>query len=507
MFEIELGEGSASFQADKRWDGGRRGRGHTPDLEVDLPRGATVVIEAGSADIEADGLAGDQRYRTASGDMTLRAVSGRVAVDAVSGDVDISATGEAAMTIKTVSGDVELRAGTLTALDATTTSGDLRIAGRLDGPGPFAIVTVSGDTLLAPAGDVRIEMATLSGDIRSKVGGRTEGGRGRRSLSVGAGGPLVSFRSLSGDLLVVPPTPVALPAGRAARPRSRLVRSGGARPPPSRPSAPPNGAIAAAYDDARLRILRSLERGEIDVAEAGQRLEALDGIDPLDEPDRRPMRTHPRPRPPPGRRTTSTAPRPPGSTRTRRLMPDDALERVLRLVAEGRLTADEAGRSSMPSTIAPAPSAVAGGRRTRIRRSGRGHHRRQRPRSGQDAPGRGHRGGRAVINLRIPLSLGRAAINQVPGISDATSDRIREAIEAGHQGLDRRGRRRRRRGPDLARMTALDVVAAADRARRRGCRCWHRSPAATSGWSGSARASRCSATRSSSSPSRGSSSA
>ena len=77
---------------------------------MDLPRGATVVIEAGSADIEADGLAGDQRYRTASGDMTLRAVSGRIAVDVVSGDVDISATGEAAVTIKTVSGDVELRA-------------------------------------------------------------------------------------------------------------------------------------------------------------------------------------------------------------------------------------------------------------------------------------------------------------------------------------------------------------------------------------------------------------
>ena len=35
-------------------------------------------------------------------------------------------------------------------------------------------------------------------------------------------------------------------------------------------------AIAAAYDEARLRILRSVERGEIDVAEAGRRLEALD---------------------------------------------------------------------------------------------------------------------------------------------------------------------------------------------------------------------------------------
>ena len=152
------------------------------------------------------------------------------------------------------------------------------------GPGPFAIVTVSGDTLLAPAGDVRIEMATLSGDIRSKVGGRTEGGRGRRSLVVGAGGPLVSLRSLSGDLLVVPPTPVHAPGRRArSAPEPPLAPEAPAAPEPARQRREP--AIAAAYDDARLRILRSLERGEIDVAEAGQRLEALDGIDPLEEPE------------------------------------------------------------------------------------------------------------------------------------------------------------------------------------------------------------------------------
>jgi hypothetical protein len=288
MFAIELGDGSASFHADKRWDRGRR---HTPDVEVDLPRGATVVIEAGSADIEADGLAGDQRYRTASGDITLRAVSGRVALDAVSGEVDISATGESAMTIKTVSGDVDLRAATLTVLEATTTSGDLRIAGRLAGPGPFAIVTVSGDTLLAPAGDLRIEMATLSGDLRSKVGGRTEGGRGHRTLVVGGGGPLVSVRSLSGDLLVVPPTPVPVKAVAAVAPSAPAAPAALGAPaapePTGAPAAQPepitaaaNTAIAAAYDDARLRILRSLERGEIDVAEAGQRLEALDGVDP-----------------------------------------------------------------------------------------------------------------------------------------------------------------------------------------------------------------------------------
>jgi hypothetical protein len=282
MFEVELGDGSVSLRADKRGGHWSRGGG-TPDLEIDLPRGATVVIEGGSADIEADGLVGDQRYRTASGDMSLRAVSGRIAIDAVSGDVDISATGEAAVTIKTVSGDVELRAATLTTLDATTTSGDLRVAGRLAGPGPFAIVTVSGDTLLAPAGDIRVEMATLSGDLRSKAGGQTEGGRGRRSLTLGSGAPLLTLRSLSGDLLVVPPTPVRVPDPGPPAPVVSEDPRPETRPEPST-SAPvdaPNPAIAAAYDDARLRILRSLERGEIDVAEAGQRLEALDGVDPL----------------------------------------------------------------------------------------------------------------------------------------------------------------------------------------------------------------------------------
>ncbi|HEX6868664.1 MAG TPA: hypothetical protein VF119_07650 [Candidatus Limnocylindrales bacterium] len=115
-------------------------------------------------------------------------------------------------------------------------------------------------------------------------------------------------------------------------------------------------------------------------------------------------------------------------------MPDEALESVLRLLAEGRLTAEEAGPiidaldgrpspgggSTAPRTGAAAGSDATGGDRG-------------------DAPGRILRVqvtelGRTVINLRIPLSLGRAAISQVPGISEATSDRIREAIEAGVKG-------------------------------------------------------------------------
>jgi Toastrack DUF4097 len=287
FFEIEAGDGCLSL---REGHGPGRGRARSADVEIDVPRGATVVVEHASGDLEVDSLSGDQRYRSSSGDLRLRTVSGRISIESASGDVDIVGVDAADVTLRTMSGDIELRAGTLRSLQVATTSGDLKVAGRLAGPGPFSIVTVSGDALLAPAGDVRIEMATLSGDLQSELGRPVETGRGRRSLTIGSTGPTVEFRSMSGDVTVV--RPKAFDAGRPAgddpvvaafehASEPGMIDRAAEAPPPDteapevgHPHA--NGAIAAAYDEARLRILRSLERGEIDVAEAGLRLEALD---------------------------------------------------------------------------------------------------------------------------------------------------------------------------------------------------------------------------------------
>jgi hypothetical protein len=104
----------------------------------------------------------------------------------------------------------------------------------------------------------------------------------------------------------------------------------------------------------------------------------------------------------------------------------DALERVLQLVAEGRLTAEEAAplldALEGKGQDAPAQSAAA-----------------IPPDVSSDAPVSAVRievsdGGRKVINLRVPLALGRSALNGVPGLSEATSERIREAIQAGIKG-------------------------------------------------------------------------
>lgn len=105
-------------------------------------------------------------------------------------------------------------------------------------------------------------------------------------------------------------------------------------------------------------------------------------------------------------------------------MADDALDRVLRLVAEGRLTAEEAG-PILDGLDSTRPATVAGEVFDHEKRD--------------DRPARALRievseAGRKIVNLRVPLSLGRAAITRVPGISESTSERIREAIAAGIKG-------------------------------------------------------------------------
>jgi hypothetical protein len=299
LFEIEAGDGSLGLRTRRGLDVGwlgfgprdllawmgpnaRGGSMYAPELTIEVPRRASIVLEAASGELAADGLLGEQRYRTASGDITLRAVSGKVSVEAVSGEVDIVAAGTTELTARTVSGDIEIRAATLSSVQAATTSGDFRIAGRFDGPGPFSIETVSGDGLLAPAGDVQVQLSSVTGDLNSEFDGPNVR-RGRRSLTIGRSGPLVTFRSMSGDLHVVRPIAASGPAPDGTPP-ARSAPLAPPQPAPG-PGGAGNHAIAAAYDEARLRILRSLERGEIDVAEAGRRLETLDNGDPEPQAD------------------------------------------------------------------------------------------------------------------------------------------------------------------------------------------------------------------------------
>ena len=134
-------------------------------------------------------------------------------------------------------------------------------------------------------------------------------------------------------------------------------------------------------------------------------------------------------------------------------MADDPLDTVLRLVAEGRLTADEAG------PILAALDAKAGPRPTESRSASGSAGAKSGPASagasfasafgasgttGDEAAqtdGSGHSlrievrdEGRTVVNLRLPLAIGRYALDRIPGLSGDQVDRVRDALGSGMTG-------------------------------------------------------------------------
>ncbi len=300
-----------------------RGAGRAPDLDVDVPRGVRISARTLSGDIEAVGVAGASRWQSASGDIRVGAEDGSVTAESVSGRVLVDARGAVAVTARTVSGAVSVRAPMILALDAATTSGDILVDGRLDAGSAHSIATVSGDTRLVTGSEVTVEFQSVAGDIRAAVPHRSDGTRGRRTVVVGAGRVRIGIRTMSGDARLQPgvadpvadaaaPTPAGpAPAsaswadvgrdwadlardwaesakGWASRGASWVpgAKAGWAAQaespaqawPPAAPETPvPAPAVASDADARRLAILRALERGEVTVAEAADRLAELEG--------------------------------------------------------------------------------------------------------------------------------------------------------------------------------------------------------------------------------------
>ena len=123
----------------------------------------------------------------------------------------------------------------------------------------------------------------------------------------------------------------------------------------------------------------------------------------------------------------------------------EELETVLRLVADGTLTPEQASPiiealTRAERTAEPEADTLHGRAARRLERA---HRRAERARERFDtAPSRGERRGRQlrirvtehgrqVVNLRIPVGFVDAALNFVPGIGGDQSQRIREAVRAG----------------------------------------------------------------------------
>ncbi len=124
----------------------------------------------------------------------------------------------------------------------------------------------------------------------------------------------------------------------------------------------------------------------------------------------------------------------------------DAFEQVLRLVAEGRLTADEAGpildALSYPRTGPKADAAPAGfasgfteGFADGFADSApTGDQQRSTPGAPRFARIEVRDGGKRVVDLRIPISLGRFALGRVPGLSARHIADVEQAVASGSRG-------------------------------------------------------------------------
>lgn len=227
-----------------------RGQDTEIDFSVTLPRGARVDVKSVSADINSGGLRGEQGYKTVSGDLRLRESAGRVTILTVSGDIRLERAGQLELSAATTSGDLAVEAESLELLRVRTVSGDVRLTGRLSGGPRHTVETVSGDLTFRSTGGVTVEPSRAL-DI---------GRNSRRAVVIGDGRATLSFRSMSGEERVTGP---AAPQDEPMTSQMPIATA------PTR---------SDASVDARLDVLRALERGDIDIEEAARRLEEV-GVD------------------------------------------------------------------------------------------------------------------------------------------------------------------------------------------------------------------------------------
>lgn len=271
IFDIELGDDRVDVHQRGGFDIGMRlfSRGSGADLRIEVPHGASVSVDTGSADIGASDLSGSKSFRTASGEVSLTRFAGGVEVETVSGEIEIDGSAPLDLALKSVSGDVQVRVPSVRRLDLGTTSGDIRLDAELAGNGPFAMRSISGDATIVARNGFRVEAESITGDLSSDMPSKRESLPGRKVLVVGRPGPTLTFRSVSGDLHVAEPRDAAPAIGTNTEEAMDDT-------PATREQA--EEIEQRDVEDKRLEILRALERGDITVAEATDQLSQLDTV-------------------------------------------------------------------------------------------------------------------------------------------------------------------------------------------------------------------------------------
>lgn len=239
------------------WGGGR---GPAPvDYTVKVPAASSVSISTVACNVVARDLIGSLHTRSVTGVVDVQRIGGNIILSTTNGKIQGQELG-GTLGVKSVNGGIDLRRCSLSGLQAKTVNGKISIETSLDPQGSYSAGTVNGSCRLAVPQDSRgsVEARFTNGGVSCELPCQLlDSSRNHwHGQFGGGGGANITFKAVNGSLTIavsdqVANVPVAPPAAAA-------------------PSAPPGS------ESAEMAILKAVERGEMGVEEALQRLTEIE---------------------------------------------------------------------------------------------------------------------------------------------------------------------------------------------------------------------------------------
>jgi len=195
----------------------KSGRGVESDLFVQVPAGSSIDVGTVSADIDVEGVRGEQKLEAVSGDIETESDAADVSAGTVSGDVIVKGKGKDAEThgasvsgdvgfynlagevsAESVSGDIDIDDGSFDRAGFNVVNGDITFRSELRSGGKLSAEAVNGEVDLQFSGDVsgQFDVDTFNGDIDNCFGPKP------RRTSKYAPGMELSFQEGNGNARV-----------------------------------------------------------------------------------------------------------------------------------------------------------------------------------------------------------------------------------------------------------------------------------------------------------------
>lgn len=226
--EFEATERHVRIEVDRPKGKYRHGDADDAILTLRVPKGARLIIDTVSADINVNGARGEQRLESVSGDVETQAFDAPVSLASVSGDVTIAGNGGKAL-VKTenvsgsatvsgvrgsyegevVSGNISATVAAAQHLSVGSVSGDIDIRADLAPTARVEMESISGviSLILKPPVNADFDIESFSGDIENCFGQKardtskyTPGSE--LNFTQGSGGARVEIRTLSGEISI-----------------------------------------------------------------------------------------------------------------------------------------------------------------------------------------------------------------------------------------------------------------------------------------------------------------